>query len=107
MRCLLAGICLTYLPERLTTPQTSIISLKTLYRWKAQIKGVVIDWMNEQRKKLTGIYEEDESLLPLYRHGVSRIEELQFFLWHFFEGLLPAKGKMLSTLNAHLLTRRW
>jgi len=107
-RFLLQGIPKALLPELLTTSRTSVVSLKTIYRWSSQLSGRFLIWMKEQRAKLADDYPNGEGILSLYRHGINSNEECQFFLTQFFSGKLPVSGKVASAINIYLpLNRLW
>lgn len=106
-RWLLVGIPLTHLQEHLSTFFTSIVSVKTLYRWKGKLKMSFEEWMMDQRNQFAA--SEDEAL-GLYRVGVTSAEECEFFLSLLFGGKsnIPGKGKLISILNLRLpLKKIW
>lgn len=105
-RFLLKDVPKCQLPNLLSSKRTSTISLKTVYRWSAQLKERVFTWGNEQRIKFVHDYEGGDSLLELYRFGVQTAEEWLFFLFHFFEGDVPKLGNVFSRINIHLPTNR-
>jgi hypothetical protein len=93
----LSRVPIRHLPMRLTTEKTSIISLKTLYRWLRKMKSSIIEWIYFQRKMLIG--RGGEELLELYRHGINSGEELGYFLGLLFNGRIPPIGKLISSIN--------
>lgn len=100
-RWLMEGIPVCRLCERLTTSSVSIVSLKTLYRWKYRILDFWGKWWIEQRRILAIEFQDDEGILPLYRKGLSSNDELRFLLSLFFEdkGTVPCKGRLFSMFN--------
>jgi hypothetical protein len=101
-RWLLAGVPLARLQENLSTFATSIVSLKTLYRWKAKLKAVFEQWMMDQRNRI--ILSGEGEMLSLYRLGISTAQECEFFLSLFFGGTthIPGKGRLFSVINIRL-----
>lgn len=106
-RYLLEGIPMCQLPELLSSERTSIISLKTIYRWTAQIKERTSSWRKEQRFSFLCDEGAGDSLLALYRHGMRTDEEWVFFLFHFFEGNIPKRGSIFTHINLQLPSPRY
>lgn len=105
-RFVLEGILKYRLPELLSSERTSIISLRTIYRWMARLKERTSAWRNEQLTQFVRDYEAGDSLLELYRHGVHTNEEWHFLFFHFFGGDMPKRGTIFSKVNLHLPTNR-
>ncbi|WP_429776215.1 DUF6431 domain-containing protein [Brevibacillus agri] len=102
-RWLFQGIPLACLPERLTTTQTSILSLRTLYRWKGTLKKKFQDWWVKQRAELAHQFEEEEGLLDLYRNGMNTEQELRLLFSLFLgEERAMRKGHLFSRMNLRL-----
>jgi hypothetical protein len=100
-RWLMEGIPLCRLGEWLTTTSVSILSLKTLYRWKRRFQDLWGKWLIYQRKKWILEFQEGDGLLSLYRHGLNSKEEIRLLLFFFFSenSSIPQKGKLLTILN--------
>ena len=100
-RWLMEGVPIHRLTEWLTTYTVSMISLKTLYRWKHQILDFWGKWLIKQRNKWTSENQEGDGVLSLYRMGMSTKEELRFLLSYFFEkdSFIPCKGRLFSMIN--------
>lgn len=103
-RYLLEGVPKSELPELLTTSQTSILSLKTIYRWSSQLYARFLIWLKEQRTRLAHDYQDGEGILPLYRLGMNTGEELQVLLTYFLDGEMPSRGNVFATINTYLPT---
>ena len=100
-RWLINGIPISQLAELLTTSSVSVVSLKTLYRWKLRFQELWGNWWIGQRKKWIAEFKDGEGLLSLYRKGMSSIQEIQLLLSFFFNknGSIPCKGRLLSMIN--------
>lgn len=98
-RSLISGIPIHKLPERLTTEKVSVVSLRTLYRWKNQLQQWLSLWWMNQRHALAMEFQEDHGLLLLYRKGISSCEEIQVLLKFAFRGDVPRRGRLLSWLH--------
>ncbi|MDV2686860.1 DUF6431 domain-containing protein [Alkalihalophilus lindianensis] len=100
-RWLMEGVPISRLAKWLTTSSISVVSLKTLYRWKQRFQGLWGIWWINQRKKWTSEYQEGDGLLPFYRKGMTSSEEIQFLLSFFFgrNGSIPCKGRLFSEIN--------
>ncbi|MBD8071281.1 hypothetical protein [Bacillus sp. PS06] len=95
------GVPVFRLSDWLTTSSVSVISLKTLYRWKHQFQDFWGSWWIEQRKRLVFDFQEGDGVLSVYRGGMSSNEELQLLLTFFFgkNTQVPCKGRLFSMLN--------
>ncbi|WP_345774247.1 DUF6431 domain-containing protein [Cytobacillus sp. S13-E01] len=99
-RWLISGIPISQLAELLTTSSVSVVSLKTLYRWKRRFQELWGNWWIDQRKKWIAEFDGEEGVLPLYREGISSSQEIQLLLSFFFnDGAIPCKGRLLSMIN--------
>lgn len=100
-RWLMEGVPVFRLSDWLTTSSVSVISLKTLYRWKHQFQDFWGSWWIEQRKRLVFDFQEGDGVLSVYRGGMSSNEELQLLLTFFFgkNTQVPCKGRLFSMLN--------
>jgi hypothetical protein len=97
------GERLAELPERLSTTQISILSLRTLQRWKAKLIKRWEDWFLRQRWLLASEHENGDGILALYREGLNSQQEKELLLTFFLGGTsLPRKGSILSKINLRL-----
>jgi hypothetical protein len=108
-RWLWMGVPLAQLPHKLSSMNISILSVRTLHRWKAQLKGLWEEWFLQQRIELARQVEEGEGLLPLYREGMGSVQEREFLVSCFLgEDRMPRTGAVLSQMNLQLPPdRRW
>jgi Domain of unknown function (DUF6431) len=108
-RWLLAGVPLVRLPERLSTESVSIVSLRTLYRWKRRLQSRFVAWWLEQRTAAAISPDLLESLLDSYRDGMNSEQERYLLFTHFFRGKrVPRMGKLLSMINLQVPPQvRW
>ena len=95
------GVPICRLSDWLTTSSVSVISLKTLYRWKRRFQNLLEEWWVAQRKKLASEFQEDDGILSLYRRGMSSTHEIQLLLSFFFGGKasVPCMGRLFSMFN--------
>jgi transposase-like protein len=100
-RWLMEGVPISKLAEWLTTSSVSVISLKTLYRWKKRFLDLWGKWWINQRKQWAEEYQEDDGLLSLYRQGMSSIQEIHLLLSFYFgeKGSVPSSGRLFSMIN--------
>ncbi|WP_345938778.1 DUF6431 domain-containing protein [Sporolactobacillus vineae] len=98
-RALISGIPIFKLPERLTTEGVSVVSLRTLYRWKNRLRKWLSLWWINQRHIWAMENQEGDSLLSLYREGINSYEEIQGLLAFAFRGDIPRRGRLLSLLH--------
>lgn len=100
-RWLMEEVSVSQLAELLTTPSVSVVSLKTLYRWKRKFQEYWGKWWIEQRKKWISEFQDGDGLLSLYREGINSNEELQLLLSFYFDGVdsVPCKGRLFSIVN--------
>lgn len=100
LRWIFSGMPLTLLAERLSTENVSVISLKTLYRWKSKFFGQLMKWWIFQRNKMAEYYQEGDGLLALYREGIDSSGEFLILLTFFFRDhqAIPRAGKLLSAI---------
>lgn len=108
-RWLWMGVPLAQLPPKLSTTPISILSVRTLHRWKAQFKRLWEEWFLHQRIQLAKQVEEGEGLLPLYREGMGSVQEREFLVsWFLGEDKLPRTGALLSQMNLRFPPeKRW
>lgn len=101
VRWLLAGVPISQLAEWLTTSSVSVVSLKTLYRWKKRFFDLLEKWVISQRKEWTVAFQEGNGLLSLYRQGMSSNQEIQFLLSFYFgeKESVPSRGRLFSIIN--------
>lgn len=102
VRWILEGIPVHRLAEWVTTASVSVVSHKTLYRWKRRFEDFIVSWLVDQRKRLAAEFAEGDGVLSLYRQGLSTKEELQLLLaFYFYEvgSSVPGIGRVLSVLN--------
>lgn len=96
-RWLFMGVPLSHLPEKLSSTEVSILSLRTLYRWKARLRSRWDPWYLRQR---TAWATATEGLLPLYRQGMSSVQERERVLrYSFGTDCLPRQGSTLNWLH--------
>ncbi len=99
-RWLFSGIPLSHLPEKLSSIQISVLSLRTLYRWKARLKSRWNPWYLQQR---TAWAVGSKGLLSLYREGMDSVQERErVLLYYFGTDRLPRQGSTLNWLNLQL-----
>lgn len=100
-RWLLEGFTINQSAEWLTTASVSVVSLKTLYRWKRWFLDLWGKWWIEQRKKWASEFQEGDGVLLFYRQGISSKVELHVLLSCFFDdhGSIPCRGRLLSMIN--------
>ncbi|MDC3425113.1 hypothetical protein NC797_11405 [Aquibacillus sp. 3ASR75-11] len=103
----MTDIPVSRLPEQLTSYGTSVVSLKTLYRWKKQMGHFYQKWLVNLRSQVLDGLHFGEQLINLYREGVTTSEECLFFLNYYFDGRLPKRGNLISTINLSLPTKEW
>lgn len=103
----LAGIPVSHLPEVLTCVNTSVVSLKTLYRWKKQMGEFYQAWLVNQRNQAISDPSVEDQVLFFYRGGFVAYQECLFFLHLHFNARLPRRGHLISTINISLPTKQW
>lgn len=103
------GMPISRLAEWLTTSSVSVISLKTLYRWKQRFRGLWGKWWIHQRKKWATDLQEGDGILSFYRQGMSSNEEIHLLLAYFFDHdrSIPRKGKLFSMINLRQPFGHW
>lgn len=108
-RWLMEGVPISRLAEWLTTSSVSVVSLKTLYRWKQRFQDLWGKLWIDQRKKWTTEFQEGEEFLSFYRKGMSSNEEIQLLLSFFFGGIasVPCKGRLFSMINLRQPFPNW
>lgn len=96
VRWLLAGVPISQLAEWLTTSSVSVVSLKTLYRWKKHFFDFLEKWWISQRKEWTLKFQEGDGLLSLYRKGMSSNQEIHLLLSFYFgeKESVPGRGRL-------------
>lgn len=101
LRWLLENTPISVMAEWLSTTVVSVISLKTLYRWKKRFWYLFGEWWIKLRKLLASRLQEDDGLLSVYRQGMNSKQELHFLLTLFFKesGSIPCKGRLFSIMN--------
>lgn len=101
LRLILAGIPMSLLAECLSTVDVSIISLKTLYRWKTKYLTLLLSWWKDERQRMVDFYHDGDQLLALYRKGMNSAEEFHLLLSFLFGGhqKVPRKGKLFSAIR--------
>lgn len=105
IRLMLAGIPLTHLAERLTTWCSSILSLRTLRRWKQRLKAKGLLWLQATREKALSIPVWEGTLLHLHRWQGDLAEEAQLLIVLTLgeQGhSMPRSGRWLDALNLYL-----
>jgi transposase-like protein len=101
VRWLMAGIPISQLTEFLTTSSVSVISLKTLYRWKKRFFDSLGKWWIRRRQEWAAEFQEADGVLSLYREGMSSNQEIHFLLSFYFGEIesVPGKGRLFSMIN--------
>lgn len=101
LRWLVEKIPISVMAEWLTTTAVSVISLKSLYRWKKRFLHLLGEWWINQRKLLASKYQGDDGVFLMYRQGISYKQELHLLLTFYFEesGSIPFKGRLFSIIN--------
>ena len=104
VRWLLMGLPLSQLPFKLSTPEVSILSIRTLRRWKASLWSRWKQWYFQQRTDLSIREDLGPGLLPLYRTGFNSEQERNWILSSFLgiKEKFPSIGHVLSVLNLRL-----
>jgi hypothetical protein len=99
-RWLFLGVPLSHLPEKLSSIQISILSLRTLYRWKARLRSRWNPWYLQQR---TAWASGAKGLLQLYRQGMDSVQERERVLvYSFGTDHLPRQGSYFNWLHLQL-----
>lgn len=100
-RWTLKGVPISQLTDKLTTSSVSVVSLKTLYRWKHRFYDFWEKWWIDQRRQWASEFQEGEGVLPFYRRGINSWEEIQILISFFFggNGSIPCKGRLFSLIN--------
>jgi hypothetical protein len=109
MRWLMVGIPISQLAEWLTTSSVSVISLKTLYRWKKRFFDFWGKWWISQRKEWIEEFQEADGLLSLYRQGMSSNQEIHFLLSFYFgkSESIPRGGRLFSMIHLRQPSVSW
>lgn len=105
VRLLLLGIPLPRLAERLSSEASSILSIRTLRRWKKRIKAKWLFWLEHTRKTALSTPGWDNLLLEVYRNEATAAQEAQFLLACFFGERgesVPRSGNILDRLHLYL-----
>jgi hypothetical protein len=103
-RWLGVGLPLAQLPAKLSSVTVSVLSVRTLRRWKAVLWNRWEKWLLKQRTKLAITVDDGAGLLPLYREGLNSEQERHLLLASFFSPhhVLPPPGAVLSAMNLRL-----
>lgn len=101
-RWLLKGRPLAHLPDRLVLRGISIVSLRTLYRWKAWWRERWDPWFVKQRTLLASELEEGDGILALYREGMNSEQEREALITFFLKRPLLRQGTVLTRMNLQL-----
>ncbi|EIJ78460.1 hypothetical protein PB1_01920 [Bacillus methanolicus PB1] len=101
LRWIFSGLPLVLLPERLSTEEVSVVSQKTLYRWKAKYFARFLKWWKNERKRMAEYYQDGDGLLALYRKGIGSAEEFLILVSSFFgeDRSIPGPGKLFSSIH--------
>ena len=105
----MVGIPISQLAEWLTTSSVSVISLKTLYRWKKRFFDFWEKWWISQRKEWIEEFQEADGLLSLYRQGMSSNQEIHFLLSFYFgkSESIPRGGRLFSMIHLRQPSVSW
>jgi hypothetical protein len=108
-RWLMVGVPISQLAEWLTTSSVSVVSLKTLYRWKKRFFDFWGKWWISQRKQWAVEFQEADGLLSLYRQGMSSNQEIHFLLSFYFgeKESVPSRGRLFSMINLRQPSFDW
>lgn len=90
---------ITHFPDYFSWNNAPVVSLRTLFRWKARFLTHWKSWKVNQRSRLAREYELGEGLLPLYRKGMNTEQERNLLLSASLADKLPRKGRLLSAMN--------
>lgn len=108
---LLMGLPLSQLAERLTSWASSIVSIRTLWRWKKKLKAKWRAWFEKMQNSAAAAPVWDEHLLLLHRGEGDLIQETRLLLAFFFGERgepVPPPGTILNRLNLYLpAEERW
>jgi hypothetical protein len=98
---LFEGGSIWQLAEWLTTSSVSVISLKTLYRWKKCFFNLWGKWWINQRRELVEECQEGDGLLSFYRQEMNSTQKIHLLLYFYFGGneSIPCKGRLFSMIN--------
>lgn len=109
VRWSMAGIPISQLAEWLTTSSVSVISLKTLYRWKKRFFDLMGNWWISQRKEWAEKFQEADGLLSLYRNGMNSNQEIHFLLSFYFgkNESVPRRGRLFSMIYLRQHSINW
>lgn len=101
LRWVFFGIPLTLLPERLSTDEVSVISKKTVYRWKAKFFSRFLNWWKAERKRIAEHYQDGDGLLALYREGIGSADEFLLLVSFYFgeDPSIPKPGNLFSAIH--------
>ena len=100
-RWLLEGVPIGQLADRLSTASVSVISLRTLYRWKKGLFDFWGEWWINQRKEMAEEFQEGDGFLSFYRQEINSAQELHMLLVYSFGGInsIPRKGRLFSMIK--------
>lgn len=102
---LLLGLPITHMAEQLTSWASSIVSIRTLRRWKKRLHPKLQSWLSEVREAASREAPWDQLLLDMHRSRGSIVQEAQLLLAYFFgirEVPVPFPGNILSRLQLAL-----
>jgi Domain of unknown function (DUF6431) len=110
-RMLLMGVPLSLLAESLTSWVSSIVSIRTLWRWKKTLKEKWLSWLETMRESAAAQPGWDDLLLDLHRGKGDIVQEMRLLLAFFFgirDEPVPPPGAVLNRLNLYLPpNERW
>ena len=99
VRWILEGKSVLRLAEQVTTAIVSVVSHKTLYRWKRRFMHFMMSWLIAQRKRMAHEYTDGEGILTFFRQGMNTKEELHLLLAFCFsevDSQTPGIGRLMS-----------
>lgn len=105
----LEGTPIGAMAEWLTTSAVSVVSLKTLYRWKKRFMDLWGKWWINQRRQMALEFQEGDRLLAVYRQVINSKQEIHFLLTLYFEenGSIPRRGRLFSIINLRQPFTHW
>lgn len=104
-RMLLAGCPLTSLDEFLTSWASSIVSIRTLWRWKKKLAAKWRTWLETTRKSIVATPGWDDLWVRSFVGDRDTIYEMRLLLAFFFGERgepVPPPGRILDRLNLYL-----
>lgn len=105
LRWILSGVPIAHLPALVTSPHVSIVSLKTLYRWKYKYLKPLLQWWQKAREQLGRDEPFGDGVLSLYREGIGTFREFGILVSLAFgsETPMPRQGNLYTAMYVRQL----